>query len=816
MTGLWQDVRHALRSLAADPTYFIGASLILALGIGVNVAVVGAARTAFFPSLPFSQVKSLVSVYEQAPAEGISKFKIPYVNYLLVREQKKVFSGVALYLSPRAGLPFDLTGPGEPQKLAGAVVSSNFFDVLGVKPVLGRTFAESGDSDEPEPEAVIGYRLWQKLFGGSRSALGRTLTLNKRVYEVIGVMPPGFSFPKDTELWLAGSSPSTVNTIMNSNSAWVEFLPQAVARLQPGITPIQAETLLRTPLAHLKEGHLPGWPHVSLKLVPLYDDLYGDARGPLLILTVAAAFVLLIAWLVVAILCWVRAVRREKEIAVRAVLGAGKWQAMRQFATENGLVSLAGVAAAVFVGEWTTRLIPALIPSYGLPAHSGLADWHVLFYLAVVGALSAMVPGIWSARSAARIDLARALQEGSYSSTVGRGHSRVLSTLVGILVGVAFVLTTAAGLTIDNFRRITSAPLGWNPANVWMSSFNLHGPETSPHRIAALLDSAVTETEQLQGISAAAVADVAPIPSSSMDSITVDKVEGSSRSLPLKGLTFEAVAISPDYFKVLDIPLLQGRWFTDTDCVNSATVAIVDQSFARYFWGQSSPIGRRMTASRMADGRVATIIGVVGSTRASGHLSEPAPTIYTPIPARLAIPVDWLLVKMRGTTAPPIREIRGAFNSMGSGIVPSDPGAAAQFLAQEGALPRARAAILSLFGILALALAATGSYAVTAYAARQRVREFGIRMALGATRGGIVRLLLSQMLRSLAIGLVIGWIVVVSVTPVFRSLLYRAQTADLSLFVIVSAVLGCTVLVASLVSAWPVATLDPIVTLRHE
>lgn len=816
MTAIWHSIRDAVRSLVADPTYVIAASLILALGIGVNIAVVSTARTVFFPVLPFPQPNSLVALYEQAPTGGVSRFNLPYMNYLSVREQRTIFSSVALYIGPRAMLPFDLAEPGEPQKLVGAVVSANFFNVLGVKPVLGRTFDESRDSAEPEPAAVIGYRLWLEKFGGSPSALGKPLVLNKRIFEVAGVMPPGFTFPGNSELWLAGSSPNTVSAIMNSGATFTEFIPRGVARLQPGITRMQAEALLRTTLANLREPHLRGAPHVTLKLVSLSDDLYGDARRPLAILTIAAGFVLLIAWVVVAILCWVRAMRRRREIAVRAALGAGKWRLMLQFVAESGFVSLIGTAAAILVGGSTARIIPTLIPLHGLPKGPGLADWRVLVYLVVVGALSAMAPGIWSAWTATKIDLARTLQEGSYTSSLGVGRRRLLGTLATILVGLAFVLTAAAGLMIDNFRQITNVPLGWKPANVWMSSFDLHGPEVPSRRLASFLDSTVKETQRLPGISAVAIADAAPIPSSSMNSITVARAEGSLRQLPTGGLSFDSVAVSPKYFTVLGIPLLQGRWFTESDCVNSAAVAIVDQSFARYFWGQSTAIGRHMTASRMDDGRVVTIVGVVGTTRTSGYLSPLVPMVYTTIPARLAPSANWLLVKMKGSTAPPIDGIREAFSALASGTVPSESGPAVELLVEAGALPQARAAIPSLFGMLALTLAATGTYAVTAYAARQRVRELGIRMALGATRGSIVTLLLGQTLRSLAVGLAAGWIVALSAAPAFRALLYNSQATDLSLLVAVSAVLCCTVLIASLLPAWRVATLDPTVTLRHE
>lgn len=816
MIGLWQDIRLAVRSLAADPAYTLAATLTLALGIGVNVAVFRVARAVFFPSLPFPEAASLVAVYEQAPHQGAMKFRLPYMNYLLVREQKRVFSGVALYISPDAMLPLDLTQPGEPQKINGAVVSTNFFDVLGVQPLLGRTFDVSSTTEEPQHLAVIGYRLWQKLFGGSRSVLGKPLVLNGRIYDVAGVMPSDFAFPKGAELWLPGSSPATISAILNTDAPFVEFIPHAVARLRPGISPAGAEALLRTPLAHLKEPHLPGWPHVTLKLVPLHRDLYGSARRPLAILTAAAVFVLLIAWVVVSILCWVRTTRREKELAVRAALGAGKWRAMRQLAAENGLVSLAGAAAATLVGEWTARILPALIPSHGLSAGQDFAEWHVLAYLAVLAGLSAVAPGLWSAWTATRLDLARTLQEGSYSSSLGRGRRRLLSTLVAVLVGLAFVLTVGAALLIENFRQATSVHLGWNPANVWMSSFNLHGHASPPRgRLAWLYDSAVRDIERLPGVRAAAIADAAPMTDSG-DGITVVRAEGSGRQLGANGQTFDSVAVSPSYFKVLGIPLLQGRWFTEADCVNLAAVAVVDQSFARQFWGSSNPVGRHITASRMDDGRVLTVVGVVGAARAEGYFSPPDPTIYMPIPARFTLSADWLLMNIQGSGTPSIQGIREALSAVSSATVPSEPRPAGQFLDQAGARLRARAALLSLFGILALALAAAGSYAVTAYAARQRVHEFGIRMALGATRGEIVRLLLAQTLWSAGVGLSAGWVMALSVAPVFRTLLYRARPADPSLYLMVSAALCCAVIGASMLPAWRVAALSPADVLRQE
>lgn len=816
MTGLWQDLRHAVRYLVADPTYLLAASLALAMGIGVNIAVFSMARAAFFPSLPFRQANSLVAVYEQAPDKGISKFRLPYLNYASVAEQKKVFDGVALYISPGMIPPFDVRASGEPQQVPGAVVSANFFSVLGLTPQLGGTFAGSSGSDESPSSVIIGHRLWQELYGGSRSVLGKPLVVNQKVYDVIGVMPPGFSFPDDSALWLAGSSPSDVNTIMNRKGAFTEFIPHAFARLQPTVTSTRAEILLRTPLAHLTEPHLQGRPHVSLKLVPLHEDLYGSTRVPLGVLTAAAAFVLFIAWAVVSILCWVRAIRREKEIAVRATLGAGKWRAMRQLIIENWLVSVIGAAAAIVICEWTTRIIPSLAASQGLPRGPGLVDWHVLVYFGIVVILSAAVPGMWSAWGATKLDPARILQDESYSSSLGRGRSRLLRTAVAFLVGLAFILTSAATLLIENFRHTINAPLGWNTTNVWVSSFNLHGSAGTSHdHLARFFDSAVAETELLPAIDSAAIADAVPMPGGSLYSVIVAKAEGSSRELPVGGLAFNTAAISPAYFKVLGIPLLEGRWFTDADCVNSTPVAIVNQAFARYFWGESSPIGRRVVASRMADGRDVTVVGMVGTTRVSGHFSDATATIYTPIPARLASSTNWLVVKIQAKVMPPVTKMREPFSSMG-GTALSQPHPAEELLEQAGALPQARAMILSLFGVLALVLAIVGSYGVTSYVAQQRLHEFGVRMALGATRGGIVRLLLGQTSWSLAMGLAAGWMVVMTASPVLRTLLYRARSVDISLFVGVSAILCCSVLAASMVPAWRVAALDPASVLRQQ
>jgi putative ABC transport system permease protein len=813
---MWQSVRHAVRSLVADPVYAFAGFVILVLGIGVNVAVISAARAAFFPALPFAQANSLVALYEQAPADGVWKFRIPYSNYLRVREQKAVFSDVAWYIGMDAAPLFDLTEPGEYQNVAGAIVSANFFDVLGVRPVVGRTLGDSNVSGEPDPVAVIGYRLWVERFGGSTLALGRPMTLNGRVYEVAGVMPRDFSFPENSEVWLAGSSPETVSAIINSETTFTEFIPRTVARLQPGVGRAQAQAILSASLLRLREPHIEGWPHVTLSLIPLYDDLYGDARRPLAILFGAGGFVLLIAWALVSILCWVRVTRREKEFAVRAALGAGRWRLMLQFVVEGGLVSLAGSAGAILIGSWTARIIPRLIPSHGLPGGSGLADWHVLAYLAVVCALSAMIPSAWSARGAGRLDIARTLGDASYTSSFGPRRRGVLGILATVLVCVAFTLTAAAGLMVDNFHRVTTAPLGWEPANVWALSFNLHGVESPSRRLAPLFDNAVTNVQQLPGIRAAAVADAAPVPGSSVSVITVARAEGSQRELGPQGLTFDSIAVSPQYFTVLGISLLEGRSFTEADCVKSEPVAIVDQSVAQYFWGQADPVGRQMTASRAADGRVVTVVGVVRTNRAAGYASQPEPTIYTPIPSRLTPSVSWLLLRMQARAKPPINGIRRALSSLSPGTIPSEPRPAEQLLEEAGAVPRARADILSLFSILALALAAAGAYAVTAYAARQRVREFGIRMALGATRGGILRLMLRQTLLSLALGLAAGWILALGAAPVFRAVLYQPQATDLALLVAVSGVLSCAVLVASVLPAWRIAALDPRAALRYE
>jgi putative ABC transport system permease protein len=814
MAGLWQDIRHAMRCLASDPAFALAATFTLALGIGVNLAVFGAARVVFFPSLPFSHPDSLVAIYEQAPRQGITKFPLPYLNYLAVRDLAGVFGGVALYIEPDAMMAFDLTEPGELRKVPGAVVSANFFELLGVRPMLGRTFDPSSGSGEEQPDAVIGYRLWQELFGGSRSALGKPVALNQRVYYLAGVMPPGFSFPKDAEVWLAGSSPATVSAIMNSGGPFVELLPRAVGALRPGVSSTQAEALLQAMLAHLTEPHLPGTPSVTLGLVPLYKDLYGDARRSLGILTAAAAFVLLTAWVVVSILCWARTTRRDREIAVRAVLGAGKGRAIRQLIVENNLVALAGAGAAILIGEWTAKIIPALAPSQGLSTRGGLLDWHVLLYLAAIAALSATAPGMWSAWWATKLDLARTLQEGSHLLTAGRGRSRLLTGFVAVLAGLAFVLTAGAALALENFYRATTVPLGWNPRSAWVSSFNLHGSASpSRTRLAVQYSNALREIQGLPGVEAAAIADSAPMSGPSFE-LSVLQAEGSTR-LPEEGLAFPSIPASPDYFKVWGIPLLRGRWLSEADCAQGAEVAVVDHLFAQHFWGDSNPLGRRIILDN-AVGRALTVVGVVGAATNSGYFSPPEPTIYVPIPQSLFASASYLCVRMRGRAAPPIAGIRDALSAVSAGIVPSQPVPAERLLDASGARARARSFMLSLFALLALGLAAAGSYAVTSYVVRQRTHELGIRLALGATRGGIVRLLMQQTLRPLLIGLSAGWIVALSLAPVFRTLMYGARATNPAIFAIVTAALSCAILAASLLPALRTAALNPVNVLRHE
>ncbi|HZT73143.1 MAG TPA: ABC transporter permease [Terriglobales bacterium] len=822
MSGLGEDARHALRSAAKTPGFIAAVGLILAAGVGLNFAAWRLVQSVFFPQLPFARPDALVAIHERIPPAASRRLGVPflnltYANYLLVRRQTQVFEGVGLYIPPSPNLSLDITEPGPPAKLRGAVVSLDLFRVLGVAPQLGPGFGLiTGSPGSPVGSvAVISDRLWRQRFGGRASVLGRAVVINDRAYRVTGVMPPHFDFPLGSEIWLPGADPVTVNTIMNSQGSFFEFLPHAVGRLRARLTPAEAEAQLRAPLARMREPHLLGWPHVSLRLVPLATDLQGDHRGVAALLLAGTLLVLLNAWAVICILFWVRAARREREIAVRIALGATRVRAVLGTGIEIALVCLIGAVVAGATSGWAGRCFLAVLPTPGAGAQSGLAPASGTSYfllVAIIGA-SAAVPLLAVGLRLGSLGLARHLQEPGLSVTASRRQRRLFSVLLGSQAALAFILTGAAAIAAGALWRAEQKPLGWQPAHLWFYSFSPHG--ASPALPLAAEDALrrVDEVARQPEVMAAALADGSPASEDSGETLVVTGAGGSTRALPAQGLQFTALAVTPDYFKAVGTRLERGRGFTRAECLGNAHVAVVDAAFARFFWGAASPLGRQIETAGLG---TFTVVGEASQARLdTGIFSDAEPLVYLPFPQHLVLPLEWLLVRSRGAAPPPVPSIRRALAVGQQTPVAVSVQAASQALKEGSAAPENRKAVLLIFAALALLLAAAGSFAVASFVARESRREIAVRLALGSPVSRVMRILLVKVCGPMLAGVAASAAAVELFRPSLRLLAPDGITyfwAQLGVVALLAVGSGC---LAALIGGWSIRAVNPAEILRQ-
>lgn len=779
MRSLGTDVRGAWRSLRADCWFALATVVTLALGIGAAGGLAGGARAAFFPRLPFAHPSSLVEIYEEAPRAGIKDFHLPFLNYLIVRQVRRVFSGVALYIPPEATLPLNLSAGTARGPLPGAVVSANFFRVLGVAPRLGPGFAPQADPMRALPGAgvVISHGLWARDFGSSPSVIGQALRINGRLYNVAGVMPAGFAFPSGSELWIAAADPAAVSAVANSRSAFSEHIPHTVARLQPGLTP---------------------------------------ARGPLALLLAGALAVLLAAWLVAAVLGWVRAVRHSREMAVYAALG-GRAAPLRRLLWEQILLAALGALAALAVAAWMARAAAAVLPASALGSSRPALGVAALASVVLLAALSVLLPGLVTAGRLRHLDIARALQAGGGSLTAGRGQRRALGLWVAVLAGAGFVLATAAGTALWAFRRAADAPLGWQPASLWFVPFVIHGSRNgrplSPE-LARLAHSAAA----LPGVRAAAVAGSPPL--GETGSLSIVAAPGARvRISPTVGTSLAELAVGTQYFRTMGIAVLAGRAFRPGDFApGAAPVVIVDRAVARQYWGSvGNALGRVL---RTANGSFQNtrVIGVVATTRTNyGYFQPNYPTAYVPAPGALVPSIFSLVLRMYGRAPPTAAAIRGAFQQVSPNWAAAPPVAASNLLAQQARPYRAQSAILLLFALLALALLFLGSLSVVSYVAEARTRELSIRLALGASPGQISALIARQTAWPVLVGLVAGLVgALLWLAPLAHLLGYGVRGLPAGALLSAAAAMTAGALPATLRQHLRLRALNPARALRQE
>jgi putative ABC transport system permease protein len=800
------DVRYGLRMLRKNPGFTAAAVIALALGIGANTAIFSVVNGVLLRPLPYRDPSQLVVVtlFNQKTQET---FPLCDADFLDWRAQNKAFSNIAAF----SGNGFNITGSGRPEQVHGEVVTAEFFSTLGVTPVLGRIFLPSEDRPGSPPVAILSYNMWQSHYGSDQGAIGQTIVLNGLSATIIGVMPPRFLPSPEAQLW--------ANLVLKPPTIRGPYYLTGEARLKAGVTIEQARSDLAS-IARRIEGQNPLTnSNMGFRVTPLEEAIVGDVRPALLVLLGAVAFVLLIASANVANLLLARASVREKEVAIRSALGAGRARLMGQLLTE----SLVLAAIAGLFGLVLARLGVKLLLQFGpsnLPRLEEIAiDGQVLAFTCLISLASGIVFGLVPAVQSGRGNLNESLKEGGRYAGEGQGRSRARSVLVVAEVALSFVLLVGGGLMLKSFRRLQAVSPGVNPNNALTMQISLPQRQyRDDSQVIAFYERLLEKVQTLPGVESAGVGmSLPPNLLEVTDNFTVEGQAAASESmLGLADLVFS----SPDYFRALGVPLLQGRYFAAADRADAAKVAIVNLTLARHYWPNENPIGKRLRTG--GPGRPnnpwMVVVGVVGDIKYSGLDSAPEMVLYEPY-QQAAWSSMYLVLRTSSTLNNPgtlASAAEEAVWSLDKDLPVAHIRTMEQLLSESVEQPRFRTLLIEIFALVALSLSMVGIYGVLAYSVTQRKHEIGIRMAMGAKRGDVLWLVVGQGMLLTLIGIAIGVIGALALTRFLSTLLYGIHPTDPATFLLVPLLLAGAALLACYIPARRAMRVDPIVALRHE
>ena len=813
MNTLLQDIRFGLRMLAKSPSISIVATIALALGIGANTAIFSVVNAVLLRPLPFPEPDSLVAVFETVPQRGVQRGSHSYPNFFDVRSQNTVFERVASYHSSN----FIMTGRGEPARLQGAVVTADLFPLLGVAPVLGRTFHPDEDKPSDARVVVLSHSLFRNHFGEDPSVLNQVITLDGRGYTVVGVMPPGFEFPiqnEPVELWTtiaidaAGSSPVT-------DQRGAHFL-RVIGRLKHGVSPDQAQAEMEAIGARLAQQYPNENTNRSLRIESALAALVGEIRPMLLILLGAVACVLLIACANVANLLLARATSRHKEMAIRAALGASRVRVIRQLLTESVLLSLCGGAVGLLLAVWWSDLLIALgkddIPR---ALHVGI-DLRVLGFTLGVSLLTGLIFGLAPAFHSSKSELVDALKEGGRGTSEGARRNKMRSVLVVSELAIAVVLLVCAGLLLQSLWRLQRVNSGLRPESIL--TFNVGLPEVKYKydRQSQFFIDLKSRLEATPGVQSAST--IYPLPLSG-DRFSISfEIEGRPME-PKDHPSADFFTTGVGYFRTMGIPIIRGRDFDDRDKHGSTPVVIITETFARQHFPNEDPIGKRIepgiSSIEGEDSTMREIIGIAGDVRNRSLNTEARAAYYVP---HTQIPFSQM-VAVTKTTSEPLSLIPAATKvvaGMDQDVPLFDVKTMEEYLAASVAAPRFSSTLLSIFAAVALVLTVVGLYGVMSYSVAQRTNEIGIRLALGAQSRDVLLMIVKQGGLLIVIGLVIGLAGAYAATRLLASLLFGVTAKDPFTFLAVSTLLAIVALLACYLPAWRATKVDPMEALRCE
>ena len=797
-----KDLKYAVRTLLKRPGFLFIAISTLALGIGATTAMFTVVNSVLLRPLQFPEPERIVLLEGINPPLGITQSNMSVPDTLDWQQQSQSFEEIAGFITWSA---FLATGD-ETERVRAADVSPEFFPLFRVKPLSGRTFQPSDFQAGSAPVTVISYALWQRRFGGATDVVNRNVTLSGVKNTIVGIMPAGFHYPADTELWTA--FPLQASEVRDNRYLNV------ISRLKPGVSIDQARTEMQTISQRLEQSYPEtnrGW---GVKLTELRERLVGELRTSLLMLFGAVAFVLLIACANVANLLLARAAYRQREIAVRTALGASRLRIVRQLLTETALLSIVSGAVGLALSVWLIKLLIAVSPPDSPRLDEISINWQVFAFTFGVTIVAGLLFGLVPALQTSRLNLNETLKESGRSGAPGSGRNRVGGLLIVSEVALSFVLLAGAGLLIRSFLHLREINPGFNPNNVLTVRMSLPpGKYKKGAPKAQILKQLTDQLKTVPGVQAAGATFSLPLGADDFNIGRGVLLEG--RPARSEEQTVAAyVPVTPDYFRTLEIPLKQGRTFTDYDNLDSTMVVIVNETMARQLWPGQNPIGRRFAIWR-DENFSREVVGVVGDVKSSLE-KEGEAQMYVPYAQDATWGTMSLVIRTNSEPSAFAPSVREALRSVDKGVATYNVKTLNDVVSVSAAPRRIPMLLLSAYAGVAMLLAMLGIYGITSYYVTQRTHEIGIRLALGAQLSDVLRLVLSHGLKLTLIGAAIGLVGAYLATRAIASVLYGVSATDPFTFVFVSLLLIGVALVACYVPSRRATKVDPLVALRNE
>ena len=807
MNALLRDVRYGARVLFKSPGFTVVAVIALALGIGANSAIFSTVNAVLLRPLPYNDPERLVEIWEHRPLQqGRERTVVSPAEFIAWREQVESFEQIAAINY----VLHNLIGSGEPEQIQSLQVSASLFPMLGVKPIAGRPFLEEEDRPDHNRVVVISYGLWQRRFAGDPDLVNQQINLDGNKFTVVGVMPQDFHFPPLIDIWEPiAFTPDARN---NSGNHFLEIF----GRVKPGVSIDQAQAEMTTIASGIEQAHPETNRGHQIRLVGLHEQIVGDARTALLMLMGAVAFVLLIACANVANLLLARAAARHKEMAIRAALGASRWRIVRQLLAESLLLSSAGGALGLLLAWWGIDVLVALSPDGTARLGEIKLDSTVFGFTLLISLATGVLFGLTPALQSSRPDLNEVLKEGSRGSTDGVRRARMRNLLVVFEVALTLVLMAGAGLMLKSFYRLSHVNPGFNASNLLTMEITL--PDTKyPKRpeILAFYDRLLQQVGTVPEVQAVAAVDVLPL--SGNNSSTTVTIEGQPPAPPGERPNANRRSITPDYFRAMGMSLLEGRAFTANDTEQATRVTIVNETMARKFWPGQDVLGKRFKigAPDRNTNPWLEIVGIVADIKHTSLDEEARQEMYLPCAQS---PVRGMTLVARTSTDP--LDMAAVLRNQVLAVDPDQPvGSVASMeqLRDRSLAPRRFSMLLlAVFAAVAVILAAVGIYGVISYSVVQRTHEIGIRMALGAQTGDVLKQVVGKGMSMVLIGVAIGIGAAIGLTHLISRLLYEVSPTDATTYVVISLVLAGVALGACFVPARRAARLDPLVALKYE